>query len=262
VPINPVRAVELRPNDETPRTRVAPLEEAEQLLGALEPNDRVPYALAFYVGLRREEIYRLRSNDVEIDGYRLVVRKAKSAAGTNRRPPIAEPLREILRAAALRNPSEPEDPVSAASVMSGKLAERATVAWQAAGLQRITLHECRHTYASFLMAAGYTLKEVMEYTRHSDLQMVSATRSCCRSPTSAIPRSGSTPTSPSGAGDARNELQVGHAVRHNCQRRAIRGGSLRSEGALGIRGKTCKGTETAAGARMPEEGLEPPTRGL
>jgi hypothetical protein len=44
--------------------------------------------------------------------------------------------------------------VSAVSVTSGKLAERARKAWQTAGLEAITLHECRHTYASFLMAAG------------------------------------------------------------------------------------------------------------
>ncbi len=70
VPRNPVRDVELPPNDEKPRTRVAPLEEAEQLLAALEPDDQVPYALAFYAGLRREEIHRLRWEDVELDGYR------------------------------------------------------------------------------------------------------------------------------------------------------------------------------------------------
>jgi integrase len=98
--------------------------------------------------------------------------RAKGAAGTGRRPPIAEPLREILRQASLRNPSEPTDPVAPTSVMSGKIARRATAAWAGAGLNRITLHECRHTYASFLMAAGYTLKEIMEYMGHSDLQMV------------------------------------------------------------------------------------------
>ena len=43
-------------------------------------------------------------------------------------------------------------------------------AWSAVGLDRITLHECRHTYASFLMAAGYTLRELMEYMGHSSLQ--------------------------------------------------------------------------------------------
>jgi integrase len=37
-------------------------------------------------------------------------------------------------------------------------------------LNPIGLHECRHTYASFLMAAGYTLRELMEYMGHSSLQ--------------------------------------------------------------------------------------------
>ena len=140
-----MRGIELPPNDEKPRTRVAPLEEAEQLLAALEPDYRIPYALAFYAGLRREEIYRLRWEDVELDGYRLVVRKSKSAAGTNRRPPIAAPLREILRAAALRYPSADDDPVSVVSVMSGKHAAHAKKAWERARLNPITLHECRHT---------------------------------------------------------------------------------------------------------------------
>jgi integrase len=56
--------------------------------------------------------------------------------------------------------------------MSGKLATRATTACADAGLDRITLHECRHTYASLLMAAGHTIKELMEFMGHADLQMV------------------------------------------------------------------------------------------
>jgi integrase len=60
--------------------------------------------------------------------------------------------------------------VSAVSVMSGKIAERARRRWAAQGLESITLHECRHTYASVLMAAGYTLRELMEYMGHSSLQ--------------------------------------------------------------------------------------------
>ena len=59
------------------------------------------------------------------------------------------------------------------SVMSGKIARRVEKAGDAAGPNRITLHECRHTYASLLMAAGYTIKELMEYMGHADLQMVS-----------------------------------------------------------------------------------------
>jgi integrase len=182
---SPLVGVELPPNDEKPRTRVASAEEAEVLLNALAPDDRVPYALAFYAGLRRAEIKRLLWPDVELAGYRLTVRKAKSEAGSGRRPPIAEPLRPLLRAAFLRHGRPMDGRVSAVSVTSGKLAERAHKAW---GWQRdvdhdwepgrspqpplepITLHECRHTYASFLMAAGYTLRELMEFMGHSSLQ--------------------------------------------------------------------------------------------
>lgn len=182
VPRNPTLAVELPPNDEVPRTRVARAGEAAELLAALVPDDQVPYALAFYAGLRRAEIHRLRWADVDLAGYRLVVHKAKSEAGTERRPPIAEPLRPILLAARLRAGRPVDGCVCCVSVMSGKLARRATQAWDDANtkrrdrglavLRRITLHECRHTYASFLMAAGYTLKELMEFMGHADLAMV------------------------------------------------------------------------------------------
>lgn len=83
---NPLAGIELPPNDEKPRTRVADADEASALIAALDPADAVPYALAFYAGLRRAEIKRLDWPDVELDDYRLVVRKAKSRAGTGRRP--------------------------------------------------------------------------------------------------------------------------------------------------------------------------------
>jgi integrase len=170
VEANPLLGIELPPSDEKPRERVADAEEAAALLAALEPADRVPYALAFYAGLRRAEIRRLEWPDVELDGYRLIVRKAKSEAGTGRRPPIAEPLRPILLNEFMRQGRRDAGAVSAKSVMSGKIAERARTQWTIAGLEPITLHECRHTYASFLMAAGYTLRELMEYMGHSSLQ--------------------------------------------------------------------------------------------
>jgi integrase len=120
--------------------------------------------------------------DVDLDGFRLHVRKAKSEAGTDRRPPIAQPLRAILRAAWMRQGRPSTGPVCTVSVMSGRLAKRATDAWawtdkkqeirRDPPLERITLHECRHTYASFLMAAGYTLKEIMDYMGHANLAMV------------------------------------------------------------------------------------------
>ncbi len=175
VPRNPLRLVELPPNDEKPRLRVALAPEAAALLAALEPEDRLPYAIAFYAGLRRSEIYRLEWDDV-LDGdeiaTRLLVRRSKSEAGTQRRPPIADNLRTVLAdgVGAPGPPAHRQGRRPLGHVGQDRRARRSR--WDAAGLNRITLHECRHTYASLLMAAGYTIKELMEFMGHADLQMV------------------------------------------------------------------------------------------
>ena len=125
VPRNPLRLVELPPNDEKPRLRVALAPEAAALLAALEPEDRLPYAIAFYAGLRRSEIYRLEWPDV-LDGdriaTRLLVRRSKSEAGTQRRPPIADNLRTVLADAWERQGRPRDGKVVDRSVMSGKIA--------------------------------------------------------------------------------------------------------------------------------------------
>ena len=141
---NPLRHVELPPNDERPRLRVTPAAEAATLLGALDGRDRVPYAIAFYAGLRRTEIHRLEWPDVLSSDQlatRITVRRAKSAAGTGRRPPIAAPLRAILEEARTRQGRPRSGRVIERSVMSGKLASRARHAWEAQRLRPITLHD-------------------------------------------------------------------------------------------------------------------------
>ena len=45
-----------------------------------------------------------------------------------------------------------------------KLSERADKAWRSAGLDRITLHECRHTFASMMIAAGVNAKALSRST--------------------------------------------------------------------------------------------------
>ena len=55
----PLRLVELPPNNERPRLRVAFAPKQNSCSSALEPEDAVPYAIAFYAGLRRSEIDRL-----------------------------------------------------------------------------------------------------------------------------------------------------------------------------------------------------------
>jgi integrase len=133
------------------------------------------------------EIQRLDWGDVEMTegkpGAWLRVAPAPGKSGEGRRLPVAEPLRAILLRAYQRQGRPSRGRVCEVSVMSGKIAERAMRAWgwdrsssedewrkaRADALKPITLHECRHTYASFLMAAGYSLREIMEFMGHADL---------------------------------------------------------------------------------------------
>ena len=52
---------------------------------------------------------------------------------------------------------------------SGWVATRAGRAWAEAGLEPIGLHECRHTYASFMIAAGVNAKALSTYMGHSSI---------------------------------------------------------------------------------------------
>ncbi len=49
------------------------------------------------------------------------------------------------------------------------MVSRAYRAWSAAGLRGIGLHECRHTFASFMIAAGVNPKALCTYMDHSSV---------------------------------------------------------------------------------------------
>jgi integrase len=44
-------------------------------------------------------------------------------------------------------------------------------AWKAAGLDPITPHEARHTFASMMIAAGVNAKAIATYMGHSSIQI-------------------------------------------------------------------------------------------
>ncbi len=52
-----------------------------------------------------------------------------------------------------------------------KLTERADEAWKSAGLNRITLHECRHTFASLMIAAGVNAKALSTFMGHANISI-------------------------------------------------------------------------------------------
>jgi integrase len=60
-----------------------------------------------------------------------------------------------------RSPDSPFNP--------GTINNRAGRAWEALGLDRITLHECRHTFASLMIAAGVNAKALSVYMGHASV---------------------------------------------------------------------------------------------
>jgi integrase len=43
--------------------------------------------------------------------------------------------------------------------------------WRSAGLNRITLHECRHTFASLMVAAGVNAKALSTFMGHANISI-------------------------------------------------------------------------------------------
>lgn len=173
VAVNPTVGLDLPKADSAP-ARVASPAEAYRLLAALPEEDRPLWALAFFAGLRCGEVQALRWEDITLPregSGRIRVERAydpksrryvapKSKAGT-RTVPIPGELREQLQKHALRTGRREglifgRDGV--APFTSSNVGRRARTAWKRAGLEPLTLHEGRHTYASFMIAAGLNAK--------------------------------------------------------------------------------------------------------
>jgi len=52
---------------------------------------------------------------------------------------------------------------------ASNVSRRAAAAWKTAGLEPITLHEARHTFASLMIAAGVNAKALSTYLGHSSI---------------------------------------------------------------------------------------------
>jgi integrase len=164
------------------RDRIASPEEAAQLLAALPEDDRPLWATALYAGLRRGELMELRWTDVDLGTGLIRVERAwdpkeqevvetKSRAG-RRRVPVAGVLREYLITHKLRSGRtdglvfsvDGEKRLNYSGVV-----RRALRPWRAAELEPIGLHECRHTFASLMIAAGVNAKALSTYLGHANI---------------------------------------------------------------------------------------------
>lgn len=180
VAANPTLGLQL-PTPQGTRERFADPEEAKALIAALPGKDHPIWGTAFYAGLRRGELMALKWEDFDFDRGRISVQRSwdtkagfitpKSRAGT-RTVPIPAVLRKILLEHQLRQGRRTGLAFGRSAELPfsyNGLLDRAARLWKAAKLKPITLHECRHTFASLMIAAGAEPKMLSEMMGHSSV---------------------------------------------------------------------------------------------
>jgi integrase len=179
--VNPCERLRL-PAARGRRERIASPTEAAALIAALRPEDRALWGCTFYAGLRRGELRALLWDDVDVADGLIRVERSMSGHGETGRPksragrrsvPIVAALRDLLvehklvtrRDVGFIFGSSATQPFTPTAVR-----KRALTAWRRAGLDPIGLHECRHTFASLLIAAGVNAKAITTYLGHTSIQ--------------------------------------------------------------------------------------------
>ena len=193
VSVNPCTGLEL-PAVRGKRDRIASPGEAVALIAALPEADRAVWATAMYAGLRRGELMELRWSDVDLAAGVIRVERSwdpkegevvqtKSRAG-NRRVPVAAILRDHLiehKLASGRSEGLVFSRDGERRLDYSGLTRRAAKAWavetarrretdpDATAIEPIGLHECRHTFASLMIAAGVNAKALSTYMGHANI---------------------------------------------------------------------------------------------
>jgi integrase len=162
---DPAALVRLPAMNATPVERIATPHEFAQLLGALDVNDALPYALAGYGMGRRAQIIRLKWTEVDLKAGALewgVEWEARKYDASRRVVPLVPQLHTLLKRAYLEQ-GRPKDglvcPPTAAWATTGMLntgwlTKRVKPIWEANKLEPISLQEARHSAATWLDAAG------------------------------------------------------------------------------------------------------------
>jgi integrase len=177
IALNPTEDLEL-PAGDNGRERAATPAHAFALIDALPEDDRALWATAFLAGLRRGELRALRAVDVNETVVHIEYgwddkkgQQAPKSLASRRDVPLTEALRRYLLPHLERTGRTGEDLVFGRSPTEPftptHVADQADDAWADAGLERYTLHEARHSYSTWLDAAGVSEERSDRYMGHS-----------------------------------------------------------------------------------------------
>lgn len=185
VPMNPTHDLEL-PTPNPGEIQIVSPEVAARLIEAVPFDDRATWATALYAGLRYGELRALRWGAVDLDAATIRVRESwdpmegsidPKTRTSRRTTPIPSALRSLLRDRRERGEEVANDQLvfadnRGAPFHAASLYRRADCAWAEAGLtERLRLHQARHTYASFMIAAGVNAKALSAFMGHSSIKV-------------------------------------------------------------------------------------------
>lgn len=182
VEANPTMGLHLPAPSAAERKVVTP-EHARSLVEAItDARDRAIYATALFTGLRRGELMALRWQDIDVAGGVLSVTRAwdpkerayvapKSARGTRK---VGIPLGLVDHLHAWKATCAWADGLAfgesdAWPFRDDALATRVARDWKAAGLDGLTLHECRHTFVTWMAESGVAVDVVQRVAGHSSI---------------------------------------------------------------------------------------------
>ncbi len=175
---NPVRRVKLF-HEDTSRLRYLTREEYDRLLEAARTIPTSPYlvekiVLATHTGLRRGSLFNLRWEQIDLANRVMRIPRTKSGK------PLAVPLNgtAVATLQALYDKRDPDAPYvfphrsgpnAGQPVMDIKNGFHAAL--NLADIQDFTWHDLRHTFASWLMMRGASLRAVGELLGHQSMKM-------------------------------------------------------------------------------------------
>ena len=179
LPVNPTRDLEL-PAPRPREVEIVSPESASRLLEAVPSEDRLVWATALYAGLRYGELRAIRWGAVDTAGGRIAVREswdpkegpiAPKTRTSRRTVPMPGLLRDLFLEWRMSGDVTDDDHVFGPFHASA-LYRRADEGWEESGLsERLRLHQARHTYASFMIAAGVNAKALCSYMGHSSIKV-------------------------------------------------------------------------------------------
>jgi integrase len=182
--VNPTRDLEL-PAPSPKEVEIVAPEVAAQLLDVLPTEDRALWATALYAGLRYGELRALRWSAVDLAGGAIRVMEswdpkegaiAPKTKNSQRTTPLPGLLRDYLMEHRIAAGEPPVDVLvfgdeSGRPFQAATIYRRADRAWKAQALGRLRLHQARHTYASFMIAAGVNAKALSSFMGHSSIKV-------------------------------------------------------------------------------------------